>query len=330
VLFFGAGENMRNQVAIDMAKNLIEGSHYRGRFLLSANVDRIDEPKSSDVPIKIGGVNFQEMFTKYVIQCDIYSLIESPLPNKSKIKIALECGEHSWESPEKSLLNGAAEFYEAIADDSGGINLCCNFPQDITQVPDVFIYVIYKKEKICYYRSSFADLFQNGFETPPKWISFKQEISKNHFESSAFPGTLLIGLRTGLFHQLPAKISTVSRPTVSLSSQKAEIASPKFDLETDEKTSAPTTDIEFGNLDIEVVQARDILAVDKMSSSSDPYVKLTLGSKTVKTKHILKVRLSFLLFHDYLIACIELKPYLERSIHIFKHIFEFKNYRRSI
>lgn len=290
VNLYGAGENMRNQVAIDMAKNLIEGSQYRGRFLLSATVDRIDEPKSSDAPIKIGGVNFQEMLSNYVIQCDIYSLIESPLPSKSKIKIAFQCGEYSWESTEKSLLNGAAEFYEAITDDSGGINLCCNFPQDAAQVPDIFIYVIHKKEKICYFRSPFADLFQIGFENPPKWISFKQEISKKHFESSAFPGTLLIGLRTGLLHQLPAKFSTISRPTISVSSQKAEISSPKFDLETEGKTSAPSLDIEFGNLDIEVVQARDVLAVDKMSSSSDPYVKLTLGSKSVKTKHILKVR----------------------------------------
>jgi hypothetical protein len=328
---YGAAENVRNENALQMAKGYIEGSHYRGRILLSASVDRVEEPKSSERPLSIGGVHYQNTLSKYVLQCDLYNLIESPVANKSKIKIVLRCADYVWESSEKVVTEGSAEFYEAMSEENGSINLSMDLPSDFNQVSDIFVYLIHKKEEICYSRISFKDLISLGFDSSPKWLEFKHDRSTRALEKGTFPGMILLGLRCGFLKDLPSRISSVSRPSLdstfspNIEQKNMPLEENKLEDEIDSKTQPKSE--ELGQLDIEIVQAKDILAVDKMSSSSDPYVKVTIGSKSVKTKHILKVSLLFR--NQFFNRCLEFESNLERVIFLFKPFVERKDIDRS-
>jgi hypothetical protein len=204
-------------------------------------------------------------------------------------------------------------------------------PSDFNQVSDIFVYLIHKKEEICYSRISFKDLISLGFDSSPKWLEFKHDRSTRALEKGTFPGMILLGLRCGFLKDLPSRISSVSRPSLdstfspNIEQKNMPLEENKLEDEIDSKTQPKSE--ELGQLDIEIVQAKDILAVDKMSSSSDPYVKVTIGSKSVKTKHILKVSLLFR--NQFFNRCLEFESNLERVIFLFKPFVERKDIDRS-
>jgi hypothetical protein len=145
-----------------------------------------------------------------------------------------------------------------------------------------------------------------------------------------FPGMLLIGLRCRFLADLPVELVSPSNASATYKKpyRREEVKSP---LDQNSKSVNYESGISnsLGDLHVEVVQAKDVFAVDKSPSSSDPYVKITIGSKIMKTKHILKVRLKIYKNFDLQIFA-EFKSCLERSFSLFKAYMEFQDFSRVI
>jgi hypothetical protein len=223
-------------------------------------------------------------------------------------------------SPEKQVANGVVEFFSAVTDEYGSINLSMALPRDSSQSPDIFFYLVHENDRICYARMNFHELRSRGWGSAPQWIYLKEDKLFDKLADDVFPGAVLLGLRVGPGKDVPQTVLPSARPLLApitsinpdeLKSegkeippalQEQEVPSPTgsptgpgpagADLK--EEKSAPPTLVEeesetasksheIGNFTVEVVQAKELPALDK-NSKSDPYVKITVGSKSWKTK----------------------------------------------
>eukprot|EP00808_Paulinella_micropora_P000520 g82182.t1 len=181
-------------------------------------------------------------------------------------------------------------------------------------------------KRICYYRVSMAELVKKGWEVAPSWQLLTEDPVLNKLDNGEFPGTLLFGLRAGLANTAPdpnkpdikwrpllyydadeeddevsqfeeeeedeeaEESSNMSRASPknqakAVSADKDKEKQEDNDKEKDEaklETIRPTS----GKLLVTIKQAEHIPAKD--STTSDPYVKFTVGRTVHKTKVLKK------------------------------------------
>ena len=119
-----------------------------------------DNPDSPDKPphmLTISDVISDVITLALLIRFDLYSA--SCLPPLSKwvslsknYYVEVHCGEHSDKSSEQAAKKHACNWLEVLPE------LRVTFPEDLTQVPDVFIYLVNNDCRFAFLRISMADL----------------------------------------------------------------------------------------------------------------------------------------------------------------------------
>ena len=201
-------------------------------------------------------------------------------------------------------------------------------PEDPDQCPDVIFYLVEKKSgfdtsdnTISYLRFAWKDLLKKGFDSPPKWYTFKSSPVLHKMGEEDFPGTILLGLRAGRKDDKPKYgVPATARPflnidasnedplekiqhensnlgkepsvSMSVSSSQAPLipARQKKHSQPPKKLGAAET---MGQLQVTVVNAQNVPAMDR-GGTSDPYVEVTVNGTTQKTsaqKRIIKTNM---------------------------------------
>jgi hypothetical protein len=286
---YGAPQGYQMYLADQANKGIIEGTSFRGRALVSASVIENESPQADLVPIPRLSESEQPKMIQWCLQCDVYEAVELPRPGKWKVEVGI--GAHCYSTNEFEAQHGKIEVYSSIRQNKSD-NLLLSLPQDIDQVPDVFVYLTRKTmkrtQRISYYRFPFKQLVGKGWKASPVWIPMKEDRILDKLESHEFPGLLLIGLRAGTADAIPPIVSSLARPfkeDAYLRLSVADVSCIPEDSKTSEtelsesRPSVPISDV--GSCKITVVRAKDLPIAD--STSSDPYVLVSTGSQKFKT-----------------------------------------------
>jgi hypothetical protein len=293
--FYGAPEGFKsNKVAKKMNKNLMEGSFYRGRALIGMNVKQVDQPKASVVDISKSDPSQVPRTTEWILQVDCYEAMEIPKDGGWAIEIAV--GTNVFQSSEASAKNGSAQWYSSIINSKKEKNLSFVMPEDSSQIPDLFIYLVRKKHmkeyRLSYLRIPFKEaLKQHGWKSRPKWFILKEDKALDKLDESQFPGIVLLGLRVGLASSVPAEVAPEARPLGRENVYRERSLSPtRADIKTleDEKTGleiVPPAVEELksglGSCIVTVRAGKELPIADR--TSSDPYVVVSFQDQKFKT-----------------------------------------------
>ena len=296
---YGAPEGkQRGKSAQRMNRGLIEGSFYRGRVLLAANITNDTNPTDD-----IDDINDVELPKNYFynIECDVYEGQEI-ITTEGNLRVVLSIGPHQSSTEEVPCKDGRISFYSQLKP------LNVEYEIDLNQVPDVFITLCKENTIICYYRIKFKDLINKQQHHAPEWVDFKEEKANDILNGGVLPGSILIGLRA-IEKSKYQKLTPICRPLLHLDQNLSlpipekiqEIKEEKerinmivenklnegIDeiLPTLERTN--TTNNRCGTLTVTVLHIKNLEAMDR-NGTSDPFVTIRVGSTLHKTSIIKK------------------------------------------
>ncbi|KAG7380532.1 Synaptotagmin-6 [Phytophthora boehmeriae] len=186
-----------------MNENASLGSAYRGRVLLSLRLrvkssDMYDAKHQKRLAPKLSLESFPESCV-YRMRAHFIQAIGLPkaaATGKSKLSLVLSCGLHQISSTKKTAVNGSLKWNETEESDK------MLFPMEVTQVPDVFLYLCEKADDkrvaICYQRFRAKDLLATQFVRETEWIPLVADravaIARAREE---YPGKVLVRLGFG-------------------------------------------------------------------------------------------------------------------------------------
>eukprot|EP01084_Bolivina_argentea_P085307 154172_1 len=220
-------------IANKMNTNIIEGTTYRGSMLLSLSVN--NKPNDDELKPITTKCNWDKKLspkiTQWVLQVDVYQGVEVG-DGKGKFQIKMMIRDLKIKTEFTNCIKGSCEWYEILKlpdSDNNQDTIDLRMPKDIKQCPDVIFYLIEKKTGfdtsdncISYLRFSWNKLINLGFNTPPKWYTFKSSSVLHKMGEYDFPGTILLGIRAGLKDDKPHHVSLLARPSLNLNSKQEE------------------------------------------------------------------------------------------------------------
>ncbi len=80
--------------------------------------------------------------------------------------IEISIGSQYFPSNRVLVKEGRCKWYEELRNSSGD-DISVTFPQDIEQVPDIFVYLCHKTKRISFKRFKFADIVKKNWKNPP-------------------------------------------------------------------------------------------------------------------------------------------------------------------
>ena len=304
------GSSMRSELANRMNMGLAAGTHYRGSILLSAQDKEEDKPQArgntghglfgrghTDLRIvdeKIHNISEPET-TTWVLWLDV--LEGNDLPVDDMASVVVELGHWRAQTSVKRAYTHAGE---QVADFRNGrivwyemLELAVQLPNDIEQIPDIFISVLQGKQRKSFLRyrprypkstsemqtakqrkeallpipgnGSFlleADRAWGSLKQGHTWMMPKWQFMKldpfNQAGKEEFAGNLLFAIGFGREVDMPsAPRARLSRPTHQNGRQ------------------------ELYDVRAHIYQARDLPSADE-NGAADPYVMLRVGGRPYK------------------------------------------------
>eukprot|EP01084_Bolivina_argentea_P085311 154179_1 len=220
-------------IANKMNTNIIEGTTYRGSMLLSLSVN--NKPNDDELKPITTKCNWDKKLspkiTQWVLQVDVYQGVEVG-DGKGKFQIKMMIRDLKIKTEFTNCIKGSCEWYEILKlpdSDNNQDTIDLRMPKDIKQCPDVIFYLIEKKTGfdtsdncISYLRFSWNKLINLGFNTPPKWYTFKSSSVLHKMGEYDFPGTILLGIRAGLKDDKPHHVSLLARPFLNINSKQEQ------------------------------------------------------------------------------------------------------------
>eukprot|EP00741_Cyanophora_paradoxa_P024855 tig00000310_g23996.t1 len=208
------------------------GNWYRGRLLVSATVQPgVVDPKAGKAKIDRERVPPEPKMRTYTLRCDAHAAADIPMG-----LIAYTCllevtiGPYSATSRPVPMKDGTARWYEPIMD------IDCEFPEDLDQVPDIFINV-YKNtntpeptSRMSFIRLKAKTVFGDGTPEafrkamqPVEWVKLTDDPLNESAEGTDFPGFLLFGLGFGHEEHRPVDRAILRPPKMSRYELRAHI-----------------------------------------------------------------------------------------------------------
>eukprot|EP00808_Paulinella_micropora_P000340 g32402.t1 len=198
------GAKKKKDVAKKMNDGFVTGTLYRGKLLMDYKVEEKEDPMAEVV--KDCQVPSKDLWPKninYKVDCDLYEGSEIPSPGKMGIEVS--CGDISVSSSFITSQQGRVEWFTPLS-----LSLP-QLPEDPTQAPDVFVYLVNssstssKKRRVSFSRFRLADLCDQQWISPPMWRILAEDPCLDALTESEFPGTVLMSLRGGAADTAPGE-----------------------------------------------------------------------------------------------------------------------------
>ncbi|MES1910298.1 MAG: hypothetical protein MHM6MM_002918, partial [Cercozoa sp. M6MM] len=298
VHLYGAPHGKQAGFAKRMNRGLVDATSYRGRVLLSMQVEPCDRPEKQVVEVDAPDDDKLPSMQTYGIQCDLYEGCELPKQSKflgvgqHSFTVEVCCGANVWSSRKASPQAGRASWHQALHGPNDTDFLALSAPSDPAQAPDIFIYLVAAKKRVCYWRRSFVEALEEGWNTPPRWHMLKEDRALDKLDDNIMPGALLFSLRVGATSTMPPRSSILARPFATQVSQGSAPMGEQSSLDESFDEEAPLvsqnsmpTDKEtryYGVLNVEVMNGAQLPAADR-NGLSDPFLVLKLGDEKRKT-----------------------------------------------
>jgi len=286
---YGAPEGeQRGEVARKMNRGLVPGSFYRGRIQLAAYL--VDTENPFPLVVSCDGAFKNVIRTeKYVVRCDLYSATALPKVGKllgdKKLSVQVCFGEHVVGSSKKEKKDSQCSWMEELDP------IYADFPVDVTQVPDVFVYLCSGNgSRLSFARFKMSDLRngEDGFRTTPRWVVLTNDSSTTFISNGSEPGTILLTLHAGLLKEAPVKTLAITRPLLYGGLEVKDPAStsrlntiPESIPESTPKAVRRT----HGVLQLSAMKAVNVRKMDSFGKS-DPYMLVKVGEQKQQTSVI--------------------------------------------
>jgi C2 domain len=286
--FYGAPEGKQRGLASKMNRGYIEGSFFRGRALISMEVEECPEPQL-EVAACNGLLEHEKVPERqYSIQVDLYE--GSEIPDKGDMHVEVSCGRNYFSSKTLPVESGTIKFYEEIK--NGADDIVVSFPVDTSQVPLVFVYLCTKKKRISYTTFEMSQLMEDGWSAPPQWHSLKEDRALDALDGNKgeFPGALLFSIRGGPTDTCPDEVPILARPLAAAAAELEKAYEAKIKAESggipDSKVSVKGQKgvSSVGSMVVEVIEGRNMPLADR--TSCDPYMKFKIDKQKYRTKTI--------------------------------------------
>lgn len=184
---------------------------------------------------------------KYKIRFNLYEITD--LPQNSKVHIEVQCGSYHITSEKAKIQNGAGSWFVGLPD------IEADFPQDKTQIPDIFIHVFIHEflssSRIGYIRVPASSV---GLQGAPTWSLIQPDIFTDE-KSPSILGFLQYSLQLGAESEMGVR-PAFKKPSM----KKLKIAA-------------------------YIYQAEDLPVADS-DGNSDAYVVVRCGSSKANSKVI--------------------------------------------
>lgn len=317
---YGAPEGKQSgAIASAMNRGNIPGTFYRGRVLLQLKIEDCTDPKKDVVSCNALTFEQRPAEEKYCLQLDLYEGSEIP-QKEDGAEVMVTCGSFSRKSPLATVNKNRCEWYHIFEE------LQFVAPADVRQVPDVFVYLVFKKKCVSFRRFAFKDLMANGWSVPPTWHVMQEDPCLDALDDDEFPGALLFSLRVGTIKSCPSDVHPDCRPLLAYgdyddeddelsrsrsnstsvsqtyssthNSLSPSPSSPSLALEEKQplmerslsrtNSSNNASRPKYGTLTVTVLEGANLPAMDR-NGFSDPYVKLKMNDAIkFKTRTLFK------------------------------------------
>ncbi len=273
-----------------------KASAYKGRALLEFSI-RDQRPKKYDKAdvkpfrrkLKPLRSTQEPPVREYVLQAMVICGNDMPNPNplgaivKTKYRIRVTIGVHELCTKDALLDGGVCRWNEFMISEK------ILLPLDVTQIPDIFIYLVREDEKpICFTRlKSWKELKGDalatspspyellGFTQPTQWQLLREDKSIDALPTDMFPGSILMKVGFGVFSD-------------------AEITRNAWRQCLDDAKKLTVYQVR-----VHIYQCRNIPAADS-NGLCDPYIKVNFsGEKQKETKH--KKKTLFPVYYETLV-----------------------------
>eukprot|EP00002_Diphylleia_rotans_P036357 TRINITY_DN799_c0_g1_i1.p1 TRINITY_DN799_c0_g1~~TRINITY_DN799_c0_g1_i1.p1 ORF type:complete len:1445 (-),score=361.51 TRINITY_DN799_c0_g1_i1:290-4624(-) len=247
---YGPQIGTSNELAKKMSQGRVEGTTYYGRALLSIYDVPMNEPKLNTRKLEIIKTSADVRISQYYLRLDLYEAAELPFESGT-VQVILAWGTYDMKA-EGDIKNGRAVFTSLFPE------IKATFPEDVTQCPDVFIYIdkidmLGSAKRVAYCRFKFSDLRDDVVN--PSWFIFKEDKVIDAIPRGEFPGCVLMKLVAG---KTPNGIPVERPPLVRMKMTKYIVRA-------------------------NIYQGRNLIAADD-DGLSDPYIILKVGGQKVRTE----------------------------------------------
>ncbi|KAH7825291.1 putative myoferlin-like protein [Monocercomonoides exilis] len=228
----------------------IPASHYKGRVLLTLLGERVEEPRLGMAPI----APCEEPATeKYVLRFDLFMGTEIRCKFLDKVCVYCRVGHHELKSKKIEMKQGRVEWFQQFEE------LHMVWPKDLSQVPDIVIDIesdntIIGTSRVGYLRMRCDEVL--GWSHTPEWHTIVPDRTSSVYTEGEVSGFLLLNVNFGVESDSIPRRTPVMRPPTNPYQVRAHI-----------------------------YQARELPAADD-TGTSDPFVMITFGGKSVKTRFI--------------------------------------------
>eukprot|EP00742_Colponemidia_sp_Colp-10_P008749 GILJ01009495.1.p1 GENE.GILJ01009495.1~~GILJ01009495.1.p1 ORF type:complete len:1395 (+),score=268.10 GILJ01009495.1:46-4230(+) len=257
VNLYGAQAGVEGKNADRMNRMPEHASAYKGRLLMGYDSVNDKKPVLKVEPIR--DVPNAPADVTYILRAQIHNGQLLPSPGAvSKVAMTVMIGNHSVSTAKVSLKNGVANWFENLPE------LELLYPDDIRQVPDVFVYYTLhmalgdikgrSTQHVCFKRFSAAELL--GFDKPADWHWMLPDEALDKVERKHKGG--VVCFRVGLFN--------------------ANVPAPRWET----NIRPPVLKYELRSY---IYQARDLPAADA-SGVSDPLISVFCNGLKFETPHI--------------------------------------------
>eukprot|EP00478_Filoreta_tenera_P000267 GABV01000267.1.p1 GENE.GABV01000267.1~~GABV01000267.1.p1 ORF type:complete len:221 (+),score=106.79 GABV01000267.1:349-1011(+) len=210
--FYGAPIGCQKGYASSMNRGYVPGSFYRGRALVAVDIADEDEPKAEAVDV--GGLD-PELRPKeeaWILQFDLYEgseivefdaldnisgALKGNLNTTKEMHVELHVGAFIATSSKQAVKNGRCFWNEGVGPKKGETDIRLVLPSDVSQCPDVMIYLCRGKDRVSFKRIPFETVIEDGWLTPPRWVRLQEDKATDRLDEDVFPGSLLFAVRGG-------------------------------------------------------------------------------------------------------------------------------------
>eukprot|EP00736_Rhodelphis_marinus_P012214 Rmarinus@m.21902 len=183
-----------------MNSGRMDGTAFRGRVMMSFAEKAEDEPKMSKKGEFLFGADDKHAQepekADYVLRFQLYEASE--LPAKKDVTVKVSIGRKVVESKAVKSKNGVASWYEMPRVE----DMVSTWPEDIDQVPDIFVDVHDGSKRMSYLRFKAKDL--SAFNEQPQWQNLLED-PHGCLDKGDFPGFLLFSLGFGRADKAPPR-----------------------------------------------------------------------------------------------------------------------------
>jgi hypothetical protein len=257
-----------------------KASCYKGRALMEFSIhdkrpDKHHKKKKEKMEVKPFRRSFEKKFREgavkmtepksqeYVLQAIIFSGTDLPHSTLGKLtnqqlKVSISIGIHELCTKPVSCEGGTCRWSESLKTEK------FVFPEDVDQIPDIFIYLLRDDRPICFARMK-ATMDPKtkqllGFDRQAEWVLLQEDKSIDALEDDVFPGTVLMKIGFG-----PAADAEGHADAWKEALDKSRELTPY-------------------QMRLHIFQCKNIPAADS-NGLSDPFLKIKyLGKDTLKTE----------------------------------------------